>query len=370
MITIRGVGLATPLGLGRDATVDAWVRGGGGLSDAPDGLAALAPRVGAVPGFRPRKQLPDRKAVKLMSREAQLLVYAAVEAAGTDPAGILGIPAERIGGFAAAGYEVTPLDEVLAMFKASRDPDDPARLSLPRLFSEGRDAYNPLSPLKTLPNMALFHAALTLGLRGPHLALGSSPAAGLAALTGAVDALVAGTCDAAFVGGADAQLELFRLHYLEEAGVLAGAAPGEGAAALLLGEGGAVAIAAGGLAQERPSGPLPGEHYSRTGDAEARSALYTSVLSRGGTPDVVIADLWGLPLRDRAERDAIAAALGGSSAPIFASRPRLGHLGAAHGLVDVALGAALIERGEADRVLVTAGGLAGDLGAVVLRRAS
>ncbi len=374
-VAIRGLGLATPLGLGVQDTVDAWIAGTSAPrpADFPtDGLSRSD--VATVPGFRPRKQLPDRKAVKLMSREAQLLVYAAVEAGSTNVTAALGVEAERFGAFAAAGYEVTPLGEVLDMFRDSRDLSDPARLSVTRLFAEGRDAYNPLSPLKTLPNMALYHAAITLGLRGPYLALGSSPAAGLAALQGAVDAVVEGRADAALAGGADALVELYRLHYLEEAGVLAGAAPGEAGAAIILGPdvAGSVMVAAVGLGQEPVAGPDPAEHYSRIVDGgDTRAALYLATLQAAVTagaplPDLVIADLWGQPDRDQHERAALSEALGGAEATILSTRERLGQLGAAHGLTDVALAAAFIERGDAACALVTAGGPAGDLGAAVL----
>jgi len=378
-VAIRGLGLATPLGLGVKDTVDAWVAGTSASrpADFPtDGLSRSD--VATVPGFRPRKQLPDRKAVKLMSREAQLLVYAAVEAGSVKATAALGVEAERFGAFAAAGYEVTPLGEVLDMFRDSRDLSDPTRLSVARLFAEGRDAYNPLSPLKTLPNMALYHAAITLGLRGPYLALGSSPASGLAALHGAVDAMVDGRVDAALAGGADALVELYRLHYLEEAGMLAGAAPGEAGAALVLGPDapGAVASAAGGLGQQPVAGPEPAEHYSRIVDGgDTRARLYVATMQAAITagaplPDLVIGDLWGQPDRDEHERTAVSVALAeaGASggAPILCTRERMGQLGAAHGLTDVALAASLIERGDATCALVTAGGAAGDLGAAVL----
>ena len=374
MTVLVGAGVASPLGLGLSASVQAWVTGGTGLGPSPLPAEGLSwSQAGVVPDFRPRKQLPDRKAVKLMSREAQLLVYASVEACGVDVVTRLGVDPERFGAFAAAGYEVTPLGEVLEMFRRSRDLDDPGALSLRRLFSEGRHAYNPLSPLKTLPNMALFHAGMALGLRGPHLALGSSPAAGLAALSGAVDALADGTCDHALVGGTDAQVELYRIHYLDEAGVLAGAAPAEGAAALHLAATGAgVRIGAIGLAQEPPMGSLLGEHYSAVADdGEVRRRLYSWVVQEAracGAPpvDLIIGDLWGLPARDDAERWALSHILGGSDVSILSTRPRTGHLGAAHGLFDVALAAELIGRGEGSCALVTAGGSAGDLGAVVL----
>ncbi|MCO4769321.1 MAG: hypothetical protein KDA24_04770 [Deltaproteobacteria bacterium] len=384
MSFIVGVGVASPLGLGLEASMEGWLSGASGLAENPLPHEGLSDHLaGIVPGFRPRKQLPDRKAVKLMSREAQLLVHAAVEACGgTDVIERLELEAQRVGAFAAAGYEVTPLDEVLEMFRRSREPEEPTKLSLERLFTVGRDGYNPLSPLKTLPNMALFHAATALGLRGPHLALGSSPAAGLAALSGAHDALADDLCDHALVGGTDAQVELYRIHYLEEAGVLAGSSPAEGAAALLLAAApdaeSPVRIVAVGLAQEPPAGPVPGDHYSSVSDrGETRTGLYTRVLEEawdGGAPpvDLVVADLWGLPTRDAAERSALATVLShaGTDAPILSTRPRTGHMGAAHGVFDVALACELLRRGDGQCALVTAGGSAGDLGAVVLHKVS
>ena len=372
-VSTRGVGLAIPLGLGREEVVDRWVAGHRALFAHDFGFDGLdKQQVARVPNFNARKQLPDRKAVKLMSREAQLLVYAAVDAVSVDACGVLGVSPERFGAFASAGYEVTPLNEVLDMFRASRDPAAPDRLSLERLFAEGRDAYNPLSPLKTLPNMALYHAAITLGLRGPHLALGSSPAAGLAALAAGVDALNDGRADAALVGGTDAQVEHFRIHYLQEIGAT-GAAPAEGAAAIVLGpHAPSVAIAAVGLGQEPVAGLDVASHYGQICDGgAAREALYAQTLAAARAvgapaPGIAILDLWRLPDRDAHEQRAASAALGGRRLEVFGTRARFGQLGAAHGLVDVGLAISLIEGGEADSVLVTASGPAGDLAAAVV----
>ena len=182
--SIRGVGLACPLGLGRESCLEAWMgRDGSVFTQANDRWPTEGfprPDAGLVPDFVPRKQLPDRKAVKLMSREVQLGVFAALEASGgRDVVARTGIDPRRFGAYAAAGYEVSSLEDHEAMLAASRDPDQLGRLSVSRLMTEGRDLLSPIAPLRVLPNMGLFHAGVTLGLRGPHLALGSSPAAGL-----------------------------------------------------------------------------------------------------------------------------------------------------------------------------------------------
>jgi len=317
------------------------------------------PDAGLVPDFVPRKQLPDRKAVKLMSREVQLGVFAALEASGgRDVVARTGIDPRRFGAYAAAGYEVSSLEDHEAMLAASRDPDQLGRLSVSRLMTEGRDLLSPIAPLRVLPNMGLFHAGVTLGLRGPHLALGSSPAAGLACLGEATEALSFGEIDAALALATDAQVEEFRAQLLVEAGVVPSLAPAEGAAALLVdcsGDGPRVLAWAAGQEPTRTG-------FGDTSDGgAARRALYEQVIAAaGGSVDACIADLWGEPERDACELSALP---GGE---LLSTRPLLGWLGAAHGLVDAALGAELVRRGELERVLVTASGLAGDITAVVI----
>jgi hypothetical protein len=306
-----------------------------------------------------------------MSREAQLGVWAAVEAAGLDAPSRLGLDPERFGAFAAAGYEVTDIEDVIEMLAASRSEGASDRLDLSRLFRDGVHRMNPLAPLKTLPNMALFHAALTLGLRGPHASLGSSPAAGLAALDAAREALSQGEADAALVLGTDAQVEHFRVHYMAESGALPASVPGEAGAALIVRRDGGPVIRSIGLGQEPTAGTEPREHYLRIADfGERRAALYRETLDAAfdaGAPpvDLVLADLRGIEERDASELAALR-----ESVPVDvrrrSTRAQQGDLGAAHGLADVALAALLVRAGHARSVLVTAGGYAGDLGAAVV----
>ncbi len=364
MIGIISTGIACPLGLGVAPTVERWLAGDSGLVDNDRWPTDWFVRgdAGLVPDFKPRKQLPDRKAVKLMSRESQLAVWAAVEAAGPKAGPRFEVNPLRFGGFAAAGYEVSSLDESEEMLALARDPDDPRALSLKELFGPARDAYSPLAPLKILPNMALFHAASTLDLRGPHLSLGSSAAAGLAALGEAVEALQHDEADAVLVLGSDAQTEVFRAHQSTEAGVIEHLAPAEGAGALVVAEGG-VAILGWAVGQELPSDEDPREASGRIVHGEARARIYAEAMKQAGltSVDLALADLWGWPERDEHERRALPHVDRAAS-----TRTRMGWLGAAAGVIDVALAVELIRGGHTDTVIVTASGLAGDVGAVVL----
>ena len=365
-VGIASVGLATPLGLGLEATMTGWLSGRDGVADNDRWPTRWFVRAdaGLVPGFRPRKDLPDRKAVKLMSREAQLGLYAAVEAAGPRASDRFGVEAARFGGFAAAGYEVSSLEESEEMLALSRDPAAPDGLRLDLLFGPGRDAYSPLAPLKILPNMALGHAAMALDLQGPHLCLGSSPATGLAAAVEACEALQYDEADAVLVLGTDANAEVFRAHQLVEAGVAECLAPAEGAGAVVLREAqpGDPLVLGFALGQDTVAGPEPRDHYGVVGDGRARTAVHKAAMEAAGldSVDLIFADLWGV-----AERDALVRR-GLPPGTAVSSRLRLGWLGAAAGVVDLAIAAELVRRGEVGQVLVTAAGLAGDLGAIVV----
>ncbi len=347
-VLILGVGLATPWGPKVRHALAGWLMGTVATAPNPMWETDGWPQrdAGVVFGWDPRKDLPDRKALKLMSREAQLGLLAALEACGgLDPCVRLGVPAGRFGVFAASGYEVSALDDVIGLMAASRGSD--GRVDLHRAFTAGREAYNPLAPIKTLPNMALFHVACALGAQGPHVALGSSPASGLAALSEGKDALLRGDCDLALVVACDAQADPFRAQVMHEAGLLKPWPPSEGAAAVLLscvGEGrprlGPIV-----LGQELPPGPGPGDGVAWVGRGERARAALSGVMHPG---ERVLAGAAGVP--DGVDSASLAALLG--------------WLGAAEGLVAVALAASLVEHGHELAVPILVGGPAGDLAAV------
>ena len=64
---------------------------------------------------------------------------------------------------------------------------------------------NPLSSLKTLPNMSLAHVAIVLGTMGPGQALCDGPSSGTRALLEGATAIAEGRVDVALAGGADSR---------------------------------------------------------------------------------------------------------------------------------------------------------------------
>ncbi|MDA0271554.1 MAG: beta-ketoacyl synthase N-terminal-like domain-containing protein [Chloroflexi bacterium] len=336
----------SPFGVGVPALLAALDGESAPGDEDPRWGGTITSRRGVVPGFRTRL-LPDRKAVKVMSRDAQLAVVAAMEACGgLDPAGRLGLAPERFGAFGAAGYEAAELADVLDMMLAARDPEDPTRLSVERLYGPGRAEYHPLAPLKTLPNMALFHVGIALGLRGPQLALGSSAAAGIAALGEALEAVAWDEADAAVVVATDSMTGLSRIEAMVEAGLLPGTTwPAEGAAGILIGAPSpdCARVLAWEVGQEPVENDEPSVSYGHSADdgefiAAQAARVLEAARAAGGTGEV----------RDISVESAI------------------GYSGAAAGLLAVVLAVHATKQGGMARVL--ARGLAGDVAALVVGR--
>jgi len=100
------------------------------------------------------------------------------------------------------------------------------------LAGPGRDLYPPLLPLTTLPNMALAHVSINLGIGGENGAWAGRGEAALVAARAAWWAVTEGRCPAALVGGAESQVDLGSARDRLRAGGTG--APGEAAASLLL----------------------------------------------------------------------------------------------------------------------------------------
>lgn len=183
-----------------------------------EGRAAVAPD----PGLRPWLRHP--KEAKLFARPAALALPAAGEA-------LRAWPGERLdlGLYLGVGAEPPDSgDSEQAIIASERD----GRLDEERLATLGRALYPPLLPLRTLPNMALAHLSIQLGIGGSNGAWTGRAEAGLQAVRAAMFAIAEGRCPAALAGGTDSLVELAcardlrRLDYFGP--------PGEAAAILLL----------------------------------------------------------------------------------------------------------------------------------------
>lgn len=223
-VAVTGVGLSTALGADPQAVAHALDAGASGLVHHPPLAALVDAHAGVVakPDFR--RFLRRRKDAKLMTRAARLALAASGAALGHWPG-----ERSELGLFLGVGREPPDDGEAEpALAAACRG----GLLDEALLAGRGRDLYPPLLPLKTLPNMALAHVAINLGIGGENGAWAGGPEASGRALSEAFWSVVEGRCPAALAGGADSLTDLGSARDRLRQGWHG--APGEAAAMLLL----------------------------------------------------------------------------------------------------------------------------------------
>lgn len=240
-VAITGLGVVSACGMGVEALARGIAAGRPVLSPLPFPATGFPHAQGGCAPERSQlaRLLTRRKDLKLQNPDALLAVAAGVLAwqdAGLSPETV---EPEGVGLFLAVGVEKGEVTELAPGVAAALGPAGD-RLDLQRLADGGLARIHPLDSLKTLPNMALAHLAIRLGLRGPSLALCGSPDAGRHALAEALEAIAAGECELALAGGTDSLVSFAGYVQAWRQGLLDGGAfPGEGAAIFVLEELGA-----------------------------------------------------------------------------------------------------------------------------------
>ncbi len=222
-VVVTAVGVCSPLG---GAAVAARRLREGASALVPSSVLAALPddRAALVVGPDLRPWLKRRKDGKLLARPAELALAAAGEA-------LAGFDGDRaaLGLFLGVGREPPDSGESEACLAAAwRD----GALDEGLLAGPGRDLYPPLLPLKTLPNMALAHVSINLGVLGENGSWAGGIGASWVALGSAWWIVAEGRAEAALAGGADSLTDLGSARDRLRVGALG--PPGEAAAWLLL----------------------------------------------------------------------------------------------------------------------------------------
>ncbi len=362
-VVITGMGIVSPLGIGREAVWERLRAGQSGVRRI-DWLAQAgfpAPIGGVVEEFDPRPYVSNRKSLKVMARDAQLAIAAAMLACRD--AALAGTVPDRLGVILGADRISNTLDACEPTYRACVHQ---GRFDYHRWGAEGFAATFPLTFLTVLPNMAASHVSIALDARGPSNTLHHGDVSGLLALVEAARILQRGTAEVIVAGGTSSQFTPFdwarhwamgrlsRRHH-DPAGAMRpfdaardGEVRSEGAAALVL-ETLPHAQARGAPILGRVLGwasaccPPPPDKPSDPGLSRAiRTALHHADLpphqigfiSAQGTATVE---------DDPREAHALADALPGI--PVTAFKSYLGNLGAAAGIVEAALSLLALENG-------------------------
>lgn len=198
-VVITGIGLVSPLGIGR---ATAWAAALAGRSGAGPVTRFDASGHGAqiaceVTDFDPLTYI-DRRAARRMDRSSQLAVAAAglaIEDAGL----VIPDDAERFGAVVSTGNGGNATYEEAHQTLLERGPDRVSPVALPMIIA----------------NMAAGHVSMTYGLRGPLACILTACASSLHAIGEATDIIRRGAADVMLAGGAEAAVTPYAMAALD-----------------------------------------------------------------------------------------------------------------------------------------------------------
>ncbi|MEE2787650.1 MAG: beta-ketoacyl synthase N-terminal-like domain-containing protein [Myxococcota bacterium] len=201
-IALTGIGLVCPTGIGLADSIEGFDRGyiGPTVDRFAQPQAGMPPFRRVPAHFSAKAYIHRRKDLKLMSRANRLAVAAAVLA--IRDAHLEDTDLTTAGLCVGVGQEPADLDDILP---AAHRSHVNGQFDLTRFVNEGMDYMNPLSSLKTLPNMSLAHVGIRLGIQGPGWTLCSDEMAGLDAIREGIQLMRNGRAPLMIVGAADAK---------------------------------------------------------------------------------------------------------------------------------------------------------------------
>ncbi len=400
-ILITGLGTVCALGAGIDALWQGLLAGTSGLGtiDRIDATGFRSALGGQVPDFTAKTLVPKhyRKAVKVMARDTELAVGAALFAVrdadlatrattDDDPT----YPPSRTGCHIGAGLIAAETDELAPAIATATDDAGTFR---ERLWGTNTDAggnagMNNLPPLwllKYLPNMLACHVTILHGCEGPSNTITCAEASGLLSLGESLRVIQRSDADCCFAGGTESKLNLMGFARLDITGRLAptpsnpdtttnasdfvrpfdpdatGTLAAEGGGVVILEEAshararGAVPYAevlGFGAAQSPPPFPVVDlRHTNRNTQAGPdthespsdglRYAIEAALHDAGIAPDAIdaiVPTAAGIPDADATEADALRAVFGDrlGEVPLVTIRPNLGDCQAGNGALQIA----------------------------------
>ncbi|MCC6314296.1 MAG: beta-ketoacyl-ACP synthase II [Thermomicrobiales bacterium] len=358
-VVITGIGIVSPLGLGREATWAGLVAGRSGVSaiERFDASALTTRFAGQIREFDPAAVM-GRKEARRADRYTQFAVAATREALEHSGLTIDEGNADRVGAIVASGMGgIATLEQGAAT-----------------LMNEGPHRVSPFFMTMFLPNMASGVVAMTFGARGPNFAPVSACASSAHALGEAAEMIRRGWADAMLASGAEAAVSPLSIAGFNAMGALStrndapekasrpfdaereGFVLGEGAATLVL-ESLAHARARGAVILAELAGygttddanhvvqPAPGG----IGAAKAMRLALVDAGLRPGDIDYLNAHGTSTQLNEKFETQALKAAFGEAAAtlPVSGTKSMTGHLLGAAGALEGAISVLAIQRGIA-----------------------
>ena len=204
-IVITGVGVVSPIGIGREAFWSSLATGTGGIRpiDLFDATGLRTPYGGQIPDFDPKLSVRPRKSLKVMSRDIQIGFAAADLAMGDAGLAADAVAPDRFGVVVGGDMIYADIEDLeLTYRRATRD----GRFDF-GLWSEAiQEELHPLWLLKHLPNMTASHIAIAHDARGPNNTIVLGDVSSLLAIAEAASIIRRGWADVMLTGGASSRL--------------------------------------------------------------------------------------------------------------------------------------------------------------------
>jgi 3-oxoacyl-[acyl-carrier-protein] synthase II len=370
-VAITGIGVVTPIGVGRVEFADSLRAGRSGAARITafdcDGFDTRIAAQVDDRRFDAGAYVEPRKMVKHMSRSATFAVAAAAMARRDAGLGRDDVDPYRVAvSLGAGGMGPVDLDllsgQASAAIRSAREQESD-ELNIPAFAREFRARTNPISMLRGLPNLAAAHLAIQQNARGPNNTITTACSAGTQAIGEGMRAIQRGDADVVFAGGADAMINPVGVLGFSMLGTLSrrndhparasrpfdcdrdGFVIGEGAAVVVL-ERESLAVARGArvlaelagygctcdayrITDERPDAEAAVQAMRRSLDDAGASTSDVGYINAHGT---------GTRMNDLTESRAVHALFGAGSAvpPMSSTKSMIGHLLAAAGAAELA----------------------------------
>lgn len=358
-VFITGLGALTASGATLDETWAAIVGGTSGIEEIKQyDLSSWSHRLGGeIKNYQPAKMLPDRKLLKVISRQDVLGINAAVQA--VEDSQLINYRAtlestelfnDETGIFVGSpGNKYYQQYDFLPLIAKTQD-------NMQAFASQLFDEVHPTWLLRILPNNVLAYTGITYEFKGVNHNIANHAAGGMQAILEAYQAIKQGQAERAVVVAYDVGIEPQALFYYEKLGVISaqhlkpfdsehnGTIMAEGAAALVLESESSVkarnatchAEIIGGLAATEASGL-----FSIEEDGAHLASLIQNTLEQCqiATNDLglIVAHGNGNQKSDISEARAFQTVFGEQQVPVTAFKWSMGHTLCASGVLDTCL---------------------------------
>lgn len=202
---ITGVGVASPIGIGREAFWNSLIERRSGVRSLSDfaGTGLAVQYGGEITDFDPKEYVTPRKSLKVMSRNIQL-GFTAAELARKDAAlESSSVDPDRFGVVLGSDTMYLEPEELIEAFQSCVEN---GQFQFDRWGPRALGEMFPLWMLKYLPNMPACHIAIAQDARGPNNTITLGEVSSLLAIAEAQRVIERGQADVMFAGGTGSRL--------------------------------------------------------------------------------------------------------------------------------------------------------------------